>query len=250
MIDLDERYDIRLDAISWHENDGGHSSGYYPEDIPGYAYYIRSRLAYHLPGYEPDLHINWFAGGRIHLSPGYNVGFWSYLADSPIAAAMRACWWIMRGVPPYDVWCNCWAGLDGLLMRDGETAAPVGFELSFEGFSDNEAYLITITEDPALAAVAGSARQLAEFLFEAIQSTPTGCVIALWSSQAGPVRLSIHDLNGREIVRLIDRHLTPGSHEVHWDGRDSAGRLSPGGCYYLRLGSAAARITASILLTR
>jgi hypothetical protein len=62
-------------------------------------------------------------GKQVHLSPGWNVGFLYYLEKAEIDRSMRACWWVYT-LDPYDYWCDCWAGLNGLLMKDGETPQP------------------------------------------------------------------------------------------------------------------------------
>jgi hypothetical protein len=53
----------------------------------------------------------------------------------------------------------------------------------------------------------------------------------------GPVELTIFDVNGRRIRRLVDGHVLPGPHEVAWDGRDDLGAAVPSGVYFYRLSS-------------
>ncbi|MFC1547198.1 T9SS type A sorting domain-containing protein [Candidatus Neomarinimicrobiota bacterium] len=53
--------------------------------------------------------------------------------------------------------------------------------------------------------------------------------------QAAPVTLSIYDLLGREMARLVDRYTEPGYHQTQWDGRDDTGRALPSGIYIARL---------------
>jgi hypothetical protein len=56
--------------------------------------------------------------------------------------------------------------------------------------------------------------------------------------QTGTADLSIFDVNGRLVRRLMDGFVTAGPHAVTWDGVDDAGhRLAPGVyTYRLRLG--------------
>ncbi len=49
------------------------------------------------------------------------------------------------------------------------------------------------------------------------------------------VRLTIHDLAGREVRRLVDVRLPAGRHTSPWDGRDRAGQALPAGMYLARL---------------
>jgi hypothetical protein len=44
-------------------------------------------------------------------------------------------------------------------------------------------------------------------------------------------RLLIHDLQGRQVVSLVDEPLPAGSYERRWDGRTAEGRLAPPGLY-------------------
>lgn len=53
--------------------------------------------------------------------------------------------------------------------------------------------------------------------------------------QAADIRVTIHDLLGQEIVRLVEGSLQAGSHRVVWDGKDQRGRSVPSGIYIARL---------------
>jgi len=125
--DLDSLYGIRLDALSWHENESGNYGGDRPEHIIGHVQQIRSDLAARFPpDYEPELHVNEHVGNQVHLSPGYNVGYLYYLIEAEIDAAMRACWHVYTGWPAHPTyWSDCWNGLDGMFMPDDcETPQP------------------------------------------------------------------------------------------------------------------------------
>jgi hypothetical protein len=50
-----------------------------------------------------------------------------------------------------------------------------------------------------------------------------------------PVRLSIYDLRGRLVRRLLEGELAPGRHAFVWDGRDDSGREAGSGAYLLTL---------------
>ena len=53
--------------------------------------------------------------------------------------------------------------------------------------------------------------------------------------QAGPVRVSVFDVQGRFIRRLVERSLPAGTHDVVWDGMDQGGRKVSSGVYFARL---------------
>jgi hypothetical protein len=62
-------------------------------------------------------------------------------------------------------------------------------------------------------------------------------VIAFSLDRAQRVKLSIHDLNGRHVVDLVDGIYAAGRHPITWDGRDAAGREVASGGYVIRLES-------------
>jgi hypothetical protein len=52
---------------------------------------------------------------------------------------------------------------------------------------------------------------------------------------AGPVRLTLYDLRGRQVRVLCDGEQPAGEQVARWDGRDAAGRAVPSGLYLFRL---------------
>ena len=62
-----------------------------------------------------------------------------------------------------------------------------------------------------------------------------GTVISFELPQAGPVNLSIHDIKGHLVRRLLDERLEAGSREVPWNGRDDQGKNVASGVYFYRL---------------
>ena len=67
-----------------------------------------------------------------------------------------------------------------------------------------------------------------------------------------PVRadLSIYDLGGRLVRRLVRDDLGVGDRVLHWDGYDSNGRRLAAGCYLLRLKAGDFLQTQKIVLVR
>ncbi|UCD37551.1 MAG: immunoglobulin domain-containing protein [Fidelibacterota bacterium] len=57
--------------------------------------------------------------------------------------------------------------------------------------------------------------------------------------KAADVILTVYDLLGREVVRLVDGHMEPGYQQVIWNGRTSDGREVPSGVYIARMVSTA-----------
>jgi hypothetical protein len=59
--------------------------------------------------------------------------------------------------------------------------------------------------------------------------------IAFSMPEAGPVRLTVHDVLGRRVATLVDAHRPAGRHQVTWVGRDADGTGVPAGIYFARL---------------
>ena len=65
-----------------------------------------------------------------------------------------------------------------------------------------------------------------------------------------PVTLTVFDLLGREVVRLIDGPQPAGTHQAAWDGRDRNGQVVAGGVYLARLMTPGAASTRKMLLLK
>jgi hypothetical protein len=66
---------------------------------------------------------------------------------------------------------------------------------------------------------------------------------------AGPVRLDVFDIAGRELATLVDDVRSAGDYEYAWDGTIAAGRASPG-VYFARVITARGASHATVLLER
>lgn len=54
-------------------------------------------------------------------------------------------------------------------------------------------------------------------------------------TEAIPVRLTVYDLRGREVIRLVEATQAGGFYSVQWDGSDREGRKVASGVYFYRL---------------
>jgi subtilase family protein/flagellar hook capping protein FlgD len=64
------------------------------------------------------------------------------------------------------------------------------------------------------------------------------------------VELSLYDLRGRRVRRLVDSELGPGSHPGVWDGRDDAGQPVGAGVYWYRLTAGSQAAVRRLVLLR
>jgi hypothetical protein len=67
---------------------------------------------------------------------------------------------------------------------------------------------------------------------------------------AGHVRVSVHDVRGREVAVLADRHYKAGKASVAWDGTDSGGRRVGPGIYFIAVETADNRAARKTILLR
>lgn len=77
--------------------------------------------------------------------------------------------------------------------------------------------------------------------FSLLQNAPNPfnptTVLRYQLAAAGMVRLSVYDVAGRHLRRLVDAAMTPGLHEATWDGRADGGAFVGSGVYIARLES-------------
>jgi flagellar hook assembly protein FlgD len=59
--------------------------------------------------------------------------------------------------------------------------------------------------------------------------------IAYQIANAVDVKLTIYNVLGQEIIRLVDQNQKAGRYELLWDGRDTNGKLISSGIYFFRL---------------
>ena len=64
------------------------------------------------------------------------------------------------------------------------------------------------------------------------------------------IRLTVHDIAGREVAVLAERSFDAGPHKVTWRGLDDAGRVLNSGVYFLSLESEEGRETRQIVLLK
>lgn len=64
------------------------------------------------------------------------------------------------------------------------------------------------------------------------------------------MRVTIHDVAGRLVRTLLERHVAAGIHHVTWDGRSGSGTCAAPGSYFARLDDGVLRQTVRVSLVR
>jgi len=66
----------------------------------------------------------------------------------------------------------------------------------------------------------------------------------------GRVSISIYDVNGKLVRRLVDRDIEAGTHNVAWNGLDDRKSAQPSGIYFCRLCLGKTEVTSKLVLLR
>ena len=53
--------------------------------------------------------------------------------------------------------------------------------------------------------------------------------------KASKVTVAVYNLLGQQVATLLNGELTPGNHEVVWNGNDASGRLVGSGVYFYKI---------------
>jgi hypothetical protein len=64
------------------------------------------------------------------------------------------------------------------------------------------------------------------------------------------IRITIYDVTGRFVVKLLDEEVPAGIGRVGWDGRSDLGEVVGSGVYFVRLETAEATATRKLMLVR
>lgn len=59
--------------------------------------------------------------------------------------------------------------------------------------------------------------------------------VAYSLQKAGQIRLSVYDITGREVARLVDAYQFVGDYSVTWNSKDAIGGVLPSGVYFARI---------------
>uniref|UniRef100_A0A7C4GJU3 T9SS type A sorting domain-containing protein n=1 Tax=candidate division WOR-3 bacterium TaxID=2052148 RepID=A0A7C4GJU3_UNCW3 len=87
---------------------------------------------------------------------------------------------------------------------------------------------------------------------EAVLPNPfrSGTVVRYVLGAEELVSVTVHDLTGRQVRRLVSGQQLPGRYTVRWQGEDDMGRLLGNGIYFCRFAAGETRSTRKLILAR
>ena len=90
--------------------------------------------------------------------------------------------------------------------------------------------------------------------FELTQNYPNPfnpeTVIPFALPEASQVRLTIYNVLGQQVARLVDDRLSAGFHKISWNGRDEYGRQVASGLYFVRMQASDFRTVRKVMLLK
>jgi hypothetical protein len=69
-------------------------------------------------------------------------------------------------------------------------------------------------------------------------------------NKSAQVRLSVYDITGREVNRLIDRYQSVGDYNISWNSNDDNGQKMASGMYFARLSVNNESVSRKMVLTK
>lgn len=143
--------------------------------------------------------------------------------------------------------------VDGFLSRGllGDNRAIWRFHYNSVGSQQSlEIFVDAVTGDIATGVEDGS--PIVPTVFELGQNYPNPfnpeTVIQYSIAKSGMVELTVYNLLGQNVRRLVDKLQPAGAYEMKWDGRDDSGKRLGNGVYIYRLKSAELTQTKKMIL--
>ena len=230
------------------------------------TYFSPGVTPYRVPGAEP-VRVDRANAARPYLSaersaapgPASSKGAPSARASGSAAVASA------NNTATRDLFLTAW--YDSLLTHE---CGGSSFWISYDdAYPDYDGFGVYYPADTStVAVITAHAEAMAALGRVAVPPTPRSPVLALGPSRpnpfhgssrirfslspeaaAQPVSLTVIDVSGRLVRRLVYERLDPGPHDMSWDGRNETGRRAPPGAYFfiLRAGRETAARKAILL---
>jgi hypothetical protein len=101
--------------------------------------------------------------------------------------------------------------------------------------------------DPATAAGAGVESALIGSVTNHPNPFRSHTVVRFPLESAGGVWMDIYDAGGRRIRTMVESFVSPGTHEIEWDGRNDSGQAMPSGVYFAQVRSETEALAAKLV---
>jgi hypothetical protein len=184
---------------------------------------------------------------------------WNAATVAPGAVAAGALTEDLSGVAwshaPGQVDVVVFGGAENGIAGEG-TIATVSFKALASG-APGIALASLVARDGANAAVALAERAAGPAIptataFDAVAPNPAPgrTTLAFSLSEEGPVDLTIYSVDGRRVTSLVHETRGAGAYRIAWEGTHADGTRVAPGLYFVRLTTAHARFTRSVILVR
>jgi hypothetical protein len=114
--------------------------------------------------------------------------------------------------------------------------------------------VVYIYSDTSLSSVSNPELHLSLPSFSLYQNYPnpfnSSTVIPFQVNKFGDVDLCVYNILGKQVAKLMDAQMNPGSYQVVWEGKDLNGFSIPSGIYILNLSSAEQKEKIKLLLLK
>ena len=74
--------------------------------------------------------------------------------------------------------------------------------------------------------------------------------INFFVERAGPVKVSVYDILGRNVAELVNATMSAGAYTAYWNAKSSAGVALPSGSYWVQLNTPSQQAMHRIVLIR
>jgi len=155
-----------------------------------------------------------------------------------------------QGGGPGVGYCSGGAGARGWLSGDGEVWAHLHKNYGFAVMP----VLVPVEDGMAVKSLGGEddseTPPVEPFLSVGPNPFNPTIEIRFGLTLASNVVLSVYDLKGRRIRRVVDEYRSAGSHHIVWNGRDGAGRQVASGVYILLMEAGEVQFKRQIALVK
>lgn len=142
-------------------------------------------------------------------------------------------------------------------IADGQKSVKVRWTLhgdgsvNYGGWNIDQVRITGLTSAPAATAVGPNDGRGGLVLHASIPNPAfSRAMLRFELPRAARAELTVYDVRGRRVRTLVQGTLTPGPHEITWDGRDGAGHAQPAGVYFYRLTTPEQSATRRLTLLR